>query len=216
MNSRDRILKRLRSARVSVDDPAPIDGRRRMVPLADLSPDALHDHFIAEAEKAACLVQIAESVQDGTRQILTLIGDHRKVMCWEFSQLPLAGLQEALAEKKIAIADAGDADVEIGLTGVEAGLAATGSLVLQSGQGKTRSASLLPPIHIAIMTADQIVPDLETWMEQQRSAGLAHFQSVANTVVISGPSRTADIGMELVMGAHGPAELHIILLKFIS
>ncbi|MEZ4518784.1 MAG: lactate utilization protein [Chloroflexota bacterium] len=102
--------------------------------------------------------------------------------------------------------------MRVGLTGADAGLAATGSLVLQSGSGRYRAASLLPPLHIAVLTADRIVPDLENWWTQQRAAGLDQVRQRSNIVVITGPSRTADIAMQLVMGMHGPRELHLILL----
>ncbi len=211
MSSRDRILGRLRSARTTIEDPVSITDRRSIVPLNDLSQIALQDRFVAEAEKLACQVYRVDSDQDGVERVLTIIGEHKKLLCWDFAHIPLDGLEPVLQDTAVQIADGNDADAQVGITGIDAALAATGSLVLQSGDGKPRGTSLLPLIHIAIMTVEQIVPDLESWIARQRQS-LHHFQEIANTVVISGPSRTADIGMELVMGAHGPAELHIVLL----
>lgn len=62
------------------------------------------------------------------------------------------------------------------------------------------------------LRSTQIVPDLESWMAAQRADGFAAMRGASNIVVVSGPSRTADIAMELVMGMHGPRELHIVLL----
>jgi L-lactate dehydrogenase complex protein LldG len=105
-----------------------------------------------------------------------------------------------------------DGGVRVGLTGVDAALAATGSVVVVSGSGRARAASLVPPIHIAVVAASQIVPDLESWWAVQKAAGLEQIRQHSNVVVITGPSRTADIAMQLVMGMHGPRELHLVLL----
>jgi L-lactate dehydrogenase complex protein LldG len=102
--------------------------------------------------------------------------------------------------------------MRVGITGVDAALAATGSLVLAAGVGKHRVTSLLPPLHIAVVRASQIMPDLESWVAMQRAQGLDAFRRMSSVIVISGPSRTADIAMQLIMGMHGPAELHIILI----
>ncbi|MCA9912337.1 MAG: LUD domain-containing protein, partial [Anaerolineae bacterium] len=56
-----------------------------------------------------------------------------------------------------------------------------------------------------------ILPHFEAWIAQQ-GADAENFRQSGNHVVITGASRTADIGMELVLGAHGPADLHIIIL----
>ncbi|NDJ54030.1 MAG: lactate utilization protein, partial [Chloroflexi bacterium] len=75
-----------------------------------------------------------------------------------------------------------------------------------------RSASLLPTMHIAIIRQEQIVPNFEAWAEQQRADEFEGFRQASNIVAISGASRTADIAMELILGMHGPAELHIVIL----
>ncbi|MCA9922351.1 MAG: LUD domain-containing protein [Anaerolineales bacterium] len=67
-------------------------------------------------------------------------------------------------------------------------------------------------VHIAVLTADQILPDLESWWARQRANGLDQTRSAAKIAVITGPSRTADIAMELVLGMHGPRELHLVIL----
>lgn len=90
-----------------------------------------------------------------------------------FEHIPLPGLADALNQANISLV-AQDASVRVGLTGVDAALrATTGSVVLLSGNGRPRAASLLPPIHIAVVAASQIVPDLESWWAVQKAAGLA-------------------------------------------
>ena len=104
----------------------------------------------------------------------------------------------------------------MGITGVSAALAGTGSLVLESGNGRYRATSLLPDLHIALVTPKQILPDLDSWADAQRERDFAAFRESSNTVIVSGPSKTADIGHQLVKGAHGPRELHILVIGAVN
>ena len=117
-----------------------------------------------------------------------------------------------MSEHGIEISSGRDASVKVGLTGADAALAATGSLVLLTGKGKPRLVSLLPPVHIAVITRQQIIPDLESLMTEFREKKPDVFQQNSSIMIISGPSRTADIAMQLILGMHGPRELHIIIL----
>jgi len=97
-------------------------------------------------------------------------------------------------------------DADIGITDVDAGLAETGSIVLRSDAARSRGTFLVPPIHIAIVFADQILPDLlDYWTK---------FPGPPPTslVFVSGPSKTADIEGILVTGVHGPKAVHIVLV----
>jgi L-lactate dehydrogenase complex protein LldG len=73
-------------------------------------------------------------------------------------------------------------------------------------------ASLLPPVHIAIVTTDQLVPRLEDYIAAQRANHLGVFRRSSNVTLITGCSRTSDIEMHPVFGVHGPLELHVILI----
>lgn len=99
-----------------------------------------------------------------------------------------------------------------GITGVDWAIAATGTLVVSSGEGKPRMASLLPPLHIAIVTTDKLIPRLEDYIAAQRANRLSVFRSSSNVTLITGCSRTSDIEMHPVFGVHGPLELHVILI----
>jgi L-lactate dehydrogenase complex protein LldG len=99
-------------------------------------------------------------------------------------------------------------DSEIGITAVDYALADTGTLVLISGPGRARSASLVPPIHLAVVEARQIISGLDDLFPL-----LAETSIPASAITfITGPSRTADIELTLVVGVHGPQQLHVILL----
>jgi L-lactate dehydrogenase complex protein LldG len=95
---------------------------------------------------------------------------------------------------------------DLGITGAGYGLADTGTLVLLASEVEGRLASLLPPVHLAVITADQIVADLTELffrLTQPPSSCLTF---------ITGPSRTADIELTLTVGVHGPKELHVVVL----
>ena len=98
---------------------------------------------------------------------------------------------------------------DVGLTTAQAGIAETGSLVLVSGTEQHRLLSLVPPIHIALLSADRIVATLGDALAVAR--GETDTPPAAITL-ITGPSRTADIELTLVVGVHGPRELHVVLL----
>jgi L-lactate utilization protein LutC len=102
------------------------------------------------------------------------------------------------------------AGAEIGLTGVDYAIADTGSLILFSGPGKARTASLLPPVHVAVLRPDQVLAGLPELFERLAVQPDKNLPSAVT--FITGPSRTADIELTLVVGVHGPQELHVILI----
>ena len=114
--------------------------------------------------------------------------------------------------KKIASADEPRADLfrsDVGVTRAQAGIAETGTLVLDSSVERNRLVSLVPPIHIAILSASQI--------HQTLGETLAVLQSAKELspaiTFITGPSRTADIELTLAIGVHGPQELYVIVVQ---
>ena len=182
-----------------------------MIVAEDLSPDERMQLFVSEAEKLGCFIyQLDQS--SAVEQIMELIGGDKSVLSWDENQLPMSDLPSMLESLGVKVARHDAGDVRVGITGVTAALAATGSLVLESGAGRHRSTSLLPDVHIALMKAEQILPDLESWQQAQQQLGYPAFTKSSNTTVVTGPSKTADIGHELVKGAHGPREVHIVIL----
>lgn len=211
-NSRQQILQALRRDQRPFPAAKPPETYQPMVPLGNLPASEVQALFIQNAQKAACIVHRPASDVAAFETLMQVVGGDETISCWEPDLIPLNGLEEAL--QRAGIGRVGeDASVRVGLTGVDAALAATGSLVLSSGKGRFRTASLLPPIHVAVLSSAQIMPDLEHWWAEQRATGLDLMRQSSNIVVITGPSRTADIAMQLVMGMHGPRELHIILLE---
>ncbi|MDY0250047.1 MAG: lactate utilization protein C [Pseudomonas sp.] len=98
-------------------------------------------------------------------------------------------------------------DVPASFTGTLAGIAATGTLVVQPNPAEPRLMSLVPPLHIALLNASQIHDNL--YQAQQ------HWPTPmpSNLLLISGPSKTADIEQVLAYGAHGPKDLIVLIVE---
>jgi L-lactate dehydrogenase complex protein LldG len=96
-------------------------------------------------------------------------------------------------------------EADAGITDVFAAIAETGTLVVRSSPLTTRGGFLVPPIHVALVRASRIIPDMvDLW---------ALLDDMPTSVVlITGPSKTADIEGILVTGVHGPKEVRIILI----
>ena len=128
-----------------------------------------------------------------------------KILAWNAGNLPV-GLVACLKEKGFKVVHEPDPLAEAGLTGALAGVAETGTLVLPGGSGRPLTASLLPAVHIAVLRAEDILPDMVSALK------LTEVRQSPATVLISGPSRTADIEMTLTLGVHGPREVHVFCL----
>jgi len=105
-------------------------------------------------------------------------------------------------------------DADIGISGANLAVSESGTLVIVSNEGNARLATSLPPVHIAIVTTEKFVETLEQASSLIKalitaSSGLKLTSYVS---FITGPSRTTDIEKELVVGVHGPKEVHIIIL----
>jgi L-lactate dehydrogenase complex protein LldG len=99
--------------------------------------------------------------------------------------------------------------IDAGITWASAGIAETGSLILWPTAREPRLMSLLPPVHIALVEEDSIRDTLADLMVAQRWA----MRMPTNIVVVSGPSKTADIEQTLAFGVHGPKELIVLVIR---
>ena len=102
-------------------------------------------------------------------------------------------------------------NADIGVTGVDYAIAETGTCVIIPDEGVSRTISLLPPVHIAVLKLGDVVPSLDELFTLRRDAFLnGELGTYMN--LISGPSRTADIEYTIVTGVHGPGEVHLVML----
>lgn len=120
----------------------------------------------------------------------------------------LAGLDWAGAGLRVQ-ARAANGDDLVGITGAFCAVAETGTLVLCSSPESPATVSLLPETHIALVPAARIVAGMEEAWALIR-AELGALPRAVN--FISGPSRTGDIEQTLVLGAHGPYRVHILIV----
>lgn len=102
-------------------------------------------------------------------------------------------------------------EVDAGITGGDYLIAETGTLVIHPGSGVARLASLAPPIHIAVVHTNQVLPSLDELFLLEH-VDIATGNRASGMNLISGPSRTGDIEAQIVYGIHGPIETHIILV----
>ena len=121
----------------------------------------------------------------------------------------LAGLQlrrfdAPLEQWKGELFDAIDA----GVTGADAGIADTGTLLLRPGAHEPRTLSLVPAVHVAVLMASRLYASLPAALRALSPQG----DMPSNLLLVSGPSKTADIQQTLAYGAHGPKELVIVLV----
>lgn len=101
----------------------------------------------------------------------------------------------------------------LGVTGADYAVAETGSVVVMPRQGLSRLVSLVPPVHLAIVRSEDLVESLDDVFLFRRLDYLRNGGDMGSYLnFITGPSRTADIEMKLVVGVHGPREVHLVLL----
>ena len=99
---------------------------------------------------------------------------------------------------------------QVGLTGAVAAFADTGTVVLSGSSRRSLLPSLLPETHLVVVRSKDVYPDLGGWLA---AGGSGYVAGTSNLVLISGPSRTADIEMTLTMGVHGPRQLIVFVIE---
>jgi len=153
-------------------------------------------------------IMIACTRAELSKQVLEVIERENlpALQTWADDQLP-AGLLDALRQAGVRVTHESDPSLAGGLTGALAGVAESGTLVLTGGSGRPLSASLLPRIHLAVLRATDIVPRLP------QALSLPAIMQASSTVLINGPSRTADIEMTMTIGMHGPGKLYVFCVQ---
>jgi L-lactate dehydrogenase complex protein LldG len=163
--------------------------------------------FRARAESLQSTTALVARVADVPSAIASYLEQHgieKRGCVWP----ALAHLDWPAAGLHLASRSANGDDV-VGVTGAFAALAETGTLMLVSGNDTPATVSLLPETHIAVVSAASIVTHMEVAWDRARSA----FGDLPRSVnFVSGPSRTGDIEQKMVLGAHGPARVHIVVV----
>lgn len=164
--------------------------------------------FTLEAERLSTTVAQVQSTGDAPAEALRYLQSLNlgtEAVAWpSLADLPWAATGMQVQTRKPV-----DADL-VGITGCFCATAETGSLVLLAGPDTPASGALLPQTHIAIVPASRIVAAHEDAFALMR-AERGELPRAVNFV--SGPSRTGDIEQTIVLGAHGPYRVHVIVVR---
>jgi len=213
-DARERIFAKLRAATGNFNAPATEE-----VPIEILSPaakiaklkermEAVHTeiHVLTDTHWLDKIIEIL--LQRKVRSLLhapaTFIGQAlQNHWAAESATLPeLIAYDQAIESFKETLFE-----VDASITTTKGGIADSGSLILWPDEHEPRLMSLVPPIHIALLAADKIYHTFaEAITEQQWHHGMP-----TNALLISGPSKTADIELTLTFGVHGPKELIVLI-----
>jgi len=102
-------------------------------------------------------------------------------------------------------------DDKVGLSHAFAGVAESGTVMLASGADNPTTINFLPEVHVVALGADDVVGDYEAaWDKLRAAVGKGHMPRTVN--MVTGPSRSGDIEQTILLGAHGPRRLHIIVV----
>ena len=225
MTNREVILGRLREA-LKIAAPHPAFGDDSTVPsVLPVSPQqwlprvggTLGEQielFRRNAEDLKAEFHACASLSQATRHVKTLaaVGGWKKIGVHSGDLTdPVAqelGLPEVRTNGGYAVNDLESCDA--GLTECEALVAQTGSVLVTAPSAGGRALSVLPPHHVVLARRSQMVPDLTAALQRVQDKFKCKFPSFLS--FISGPSRTGDIERILVLGAHGPKKVTILLL----
>jgi L-lactate dehydrogenase complex protein LldG len=200
MSAREAILGRIRTA----------TGR----PAGDAPPVLLH---VAERSMAEKIREFRERLEAlaGRVEVVATKAEARAFVDELLRGKSWVATDEAyVAECGFETPNPGDwremcATRDAGITSARWALAATGTLVMVFDKDAPRLASLLPPLHVAIVPVSRMLFDTQEWMTRD----VPDLESHSSVVLITGPSRTADIEQILVRGVHGPKELVVVLVE---
>lgn len=185
---------------------------RRDPPIGDLPA-----RFLEELEAIGGHGNRVESQEEALEYVLSVARkkDANLLVRWDVEELAELGVDGPLEEAGVEVAvwrDLEDfrevaARADIGLSTAEWAIAETGSLVLAGGPGRGRTVTLLPPTYVAVVAAEKVLPTVPEAIEKYGGGALP-----ANVCFHTGPSRSGDIEMSLVVGMHGPGDVHVILV----
>ncbi len=205
---KEKVLKSIRDALVNQMD-APFEGVEFDRPVfSSFSYDFLEETFARAFLEAGGQFVFCQNVEELASALMSLVKQKKleSLYCGEDFLHGLLGELKLPFEKEAGRANLCDAS----LTGCEALVARHGSIWCSSRQGGGRRAYIYPPVHIVVATTAQMHSGLEEsigFLKEKYGNAMPSLLTC-----ITGPSRTADIEKTLVMGAHGPKELYLLLL----
>jgi len=222
MSARDAILNKVRkSLHGEENGPAraqAVQDRLKRAPKGivpargALPPEGRLELFTAALGKLSSTVERVRSYDAVPRAVASYLREHNLPASFRMgADRRLTGLawdkQRALEIRT----GASDGDDEVGLSHASSAIAETGTLVMVSGASNPTTINFLPEHHVVVVSADDIDGDLETAIGRIRKKyGKGQMPRTVN--LITGPSRSGDVEQKIVLGAHGPRALHVIVV----
>lgn len=192
--------------------------------------------FMVQAESAHIKVTTVGDISQAGIGIRELVGKtepewggEKSVIAWHHPLIDQLDLQETLAQDEVHVFTTRGSHQPpwgerekirtkliqsyMGITTADFCVAQSATLMMRTRPNQPRAVSLVPSIHVVIIKIDQIIESLKElyfrlkWDPKEREQGLTNCMTL-----ISGPSKTADIELEMVFGAHGPRELHVYVI----
>lgn len=250
--NRDSFLARVREAvhagrafRVTPSDEL----ARRLVNPPPADDEDWPSRLAAEINTVGGYAHLAADWGEARMLLAELLDRYRpgSALCWQLPALDVIGASNLLAERNVRRIDYDSLHAlntveqrrqilaaEIGISGVTAAVAESGTLALASGPGQERLASLAPPVHVAVVAMEQIVSDLFDLFPGAEYGGHRAVEALgdspdrnslprparldpadlpSNWVLITGPSKTGDLELKLTTGVHGPGKWHVIIVR---
>ncbi|MCS6917031.1 MAG: lactate utilization protein [Chitinophagales bacterium] len=207
LKGKEQVLKNIRHALISATDQ-PFSQLDQTQPVFPDPEDSLDVLFAREFTAVNGQFVYCENDQElvTNLQLLAAEKQWKQLLVWEYAliQKLQAGLSDVLhIGRNPERADAG-------LTGCEALIARTGTIMVTSRSESGRVLSVFPPVHVVVAYAHQLVYDIRDALQLIT----ARYSSAVPSMIslITGPSRTADIEKTLVLGAHGPKEIYVLFV----
>ncbi|MBI3716451.1 MAG: lactate utilization protein C [Betaproteobacteria bacterium] len=215
MSARDNILARIRanSGRSGITSESELALARSVIAARARGPQpslARHDpvrHFIEECGRLKTTVAEVTDVSAVPREVARYLAEGSlpgTVVGWhEYAALDWSGAGIAFADRPA------QGDDLIGVTGCFCAIGETGTLLLLGAAATPKATALLPETHICVARKSRMAATMEDAFQWLRSEV---GEPPRATFFVSGPSRTADIEQTIVIGAHGPYRVHVILV----
>jgi L-lactate dehydrogenase complex protein LldG len=205
--SKENILRKIRKA-LAQPVPLPFPQQDMSAPLYPAPEDDLSVLFASEFTRLLGRFAYCSSEADLVKQVSLLLTERKwkEVYCREqpvMAMFEKAGLVQ-FTDKTLA-------DCDVSITGCEALVARTGSMVLSAAMPEGRTASVYAPVHICIARTSQLVYDVKDALQLLQKKYSNDLPSLVTFA--TGPSRTADIEKTLVVGVHGPKEVYCFLVE---
>ncbi len=173
--------------------------------------------FLQEWKELGGHGERVKNLTEAKQYILDLAKDReaKKLVRWDVPELDKLDVDKSLAQAGVEVSVWRDLEdfrevasaADIGLSTSEWAIAETGSLVLESGPGKGRTVTLLPPTYVALVPVEKILRTLSEAIQKYADGNLP-----ANVCFHTGPSRSGDIEMSLAIGVHGPGDVHVLVV----